>query len=42
MKSVFRHVAVVLASVVIAAPLVRSQNPDLAKDLAEEGVTNEA
>ncbi len=42
MKSLLRRIAVAMASVVIAAPLVRSQNPDLAKDLAEEGVTNEA
>src|SRR4051812_13851654 len=42
MKSVSRYFALAVVCVVIAVPLASSQNPDLAKDLAEEGVTNEA
>src|SRR5208283_12971 len=42
MKLLFRNIAVAVASLVIAVPSVQSQNPDLAKDLAEEGVSNEA
>ena len=42
MKSVLILLTVALVSVVIAAPPARSQDVDFAKDLAEEGVSNEA
>jgi outer membrane protein assembly factor BamD (BamD/ComL family) len=43
MHSLFTKIAVAAASLVfIVVPSVHSQNPELAKDLAEEGVTNEA
>lgn len=42
MKAALRRVGIAIASVSICVPMACSQNPDLAKDLAEEGVSNEA